>query len=95
MDFSFIMIRYRALYVVYLQHLTNISVSSLADKKKLSSILRASATMTTIHCPFFYALAVNPAVGKAARWIRSEILRIFFFFTSSIVLPRAEKTKFV
>ena len=40
--------------------------------------------------PLFKASIVNPAVGKGAGWIRSEILIIFLFFTSLIGLLRAE-----
>ena len=44
--------------------------------------------------PLFKAFTVDPAVGKAVGWIRSEILKIFIFFTSLIGLSRAEKNGF-
>ena len=45
---------------------------------------------TTTRFPLFKVFTVNPAVGKCAGWIRSEILMIFLFFTSLIGLLRAE-----
>ena len=54
------------------------------------TLLRVSAMTTTTRFPLFKASIVNPAVGKGAGWIRSEILIIFLFFTSLIGLLRAE-----
>ena len=52
-------------------------------------LLRVSAAT---QFPLFKAFAVNPAAGKGAGWIRSEILMVFLFLTASIGLLRAEKT---
>ena len=54
------------------------------------TLLRVSAMTTTTRFPLVKASIVNPAVGKGAGWIRSEILIIFLFFTSLIGLLRAE-----
>ena len=54
------------------------------------TFLRVSAMTTTTRFPLFKASIVNPAVGKGAGWIRSEILIVFLFFTSLIGLLRAE-----
>ena len=43
------------------------------------TLLRVSAMTTTTRFPLFKASIVNPAVGKGAGWIRSEILIIFLF----------------
>ena len=59
-------------------------------EKKCASLLRISAMTTTTRFPLFKVFTVNPAVGKCAGWIRSEILMIFLFFTSLIGLLRAE-----
>ena len=47
--------------------------------KKPSQFVCTSATLTTTRFPFFGAFIIHPAVGKAAGWIRSEILNIFLF----------------
>ena len=59
-------------------------------KNNFSTSLILLAPATT-RFPFFQAFTVKPAVGKAAQWLRSEILMIFVFFTSLIGLLRAEK----
>ena len=69
--------------------------SSLTGQKKHSQLVCTSATLTMTRFPFFGAFIVHPAIGKAARWIRSEILNIFLFFTSLIRLLRAEKSLFL
>ena len=63
----------------------------LGCKQNCLQHLRVSAKITTTRFPLFQAFTFNPAVGKAAQWIRSEILMIFVFFTSLIGLLRAEK----
>ena len=65
----------------------NCTISTLSDRrdffpnrtKKHSQFVCTSATLTTTRFPFFGAFIVHPAIGKAARWIRSEILNIFLF----------------
>ena len=66
----------------------------LKNNFSTSLILLSPATTTTTRFPLFQAFTVKPAVGKAAQWLRSEILMIFVFFTSLIGLPRAEKNGF-
>jgi hypothetical protein len=66
----------------------------LGCKQNCLQHLRVSAKITTTRFPLFQAFTVKPAVGKAAQWLRSEILMIFVFFTSLIGLPRAEKNGF-
>ena len=43
-------------------------------------LLSPATTTTTTRFPLFQAFTVKPAVGKAAQWLRSEILMIFVFF---------------
>ena len=59
-----------------------------------TSLILLSPATTTTRFPLFQAFTVKPAVGKAAQWLRNEILMIFVFFTSLIGLPRAEKNGF-
>ena len=81
----------------------NCTISTLSDRrdffpnrtKKHSQFVCTSAMLTATRFPFLGAFIVHPAIGKAARWIRSEILNIFLFFTSLIRLLRAEKSLFL
>ena len=45
-----------------------------------TSLILLSPATTTTRFPLFQAFTVKPAVGKAAQWLRSEILMIFVFF---------------
>ena len=76
------------------------SISVPSDKRDLQNktaeqnCLQHLRVSATTRFPLFQAFTFNPAVGKAAQWIRSEILMNFVFFTSLIGLPRAEKNGF-
>ena len=63
-------------------------------KNNFSTSLILLSPATTTRFPLFQVFTVKPAGGKAAQWLRSEILMIFVFFTSLIGLPRAEKNGF-
>ena len=51
----------------------------LKNNFSTSLILLSPAATTTTRFPPFQAFTVKPAVGKAAQWLRSEILMIFVF----------------
>ena len=63
-------------------------------KNNFSTSLILLSPATTTRFPLFQAFTFNPAVGKAAQWIRSEILMICVLFTSLIGPPVAEKNLF-
>ena len=69
-----------ALVVICVQNLSIICSISVPSEQNCPQILCVPATLTTTRFPLFQAFKVIPAVGKAAQWIRSEILMFFVFF---------------
>ena len=65
-------------------HWRQISVPSdkrdLQNKTAEQNCLQHLRVSATTRFPLFQAFTFNPADGKAAQWIRSEILMFFVFF---------------